>query len=131
DAAPGLDVELAVLDHRSADGDRGVHVAVPAEVTHRAAVDAALDRLQLVDDLHGADLGCAAQGAGGQGGAQHVERRNARLHPADHVGGDVHDVGEALHHHLLGDPHRAGGGDAADVVAAQVDQHQVLGDLLG
>ena len=43
----------------------------------------------------------------------------------------MHHIGVALDDHLLGDLHRAGGGDAADIVAAQVDQHQVLGDLLG
>ena len=34
------------------------------------------------------------------------------------------DVGEAV------DAHRAGRGDATDVVASEVDQHHVLGDLL-
>jgi len=44
---------------------------------------------------------------------------------------DVHDVGITLDDHLLGQLHRADFRDAAGVVAAQVDQHQVLGDFLG
>ena len=35
------------LDHRSADGDGGVGIAPPAEVTDGAGVDVALVRLQL------------------------------------------------------------------------------------
>ena len=43
----------------------------------------------------------------------------------------MHDIRIALDDHLLGKPHRAGLGDTTDVVAAQVDQHQVFGQLLG
>ena len=124
-------MELLVLDDGGADGDGGVHVAVPGQVADGAGVDAALDRLQLVDDLHGADLGRAGDGAGGEGGAQHVEGVQSRAQFADDVGDDVHDVGVALDDHALGEAHGADAGDAADVVAAQVDEHQVLGQFLG
>ncbi len=43
----------------------------------------------------------------------------------------MHDMAVALDHHLLGDADRADLGDAADVVAAEVEQHQMLGLLLG
>ena len=59
-AAAGLDVGDAVLDHDGADVDAGVEVAGVAQVADRAAVAAALDRLELVDDLHRADLRRAA-----------------------------------------------------------------------
>ena len=55
-AAAGLHVGHAVLEHHGADVDAGVEVAAVSEVADRAAVDAALDRLELVDDLHRADL---------------------------------------------------------------------------
>src|SRR5665647_1230946 len=45
-AAASLDMELAVLGDDGADVDRGVEVAVPGEVADRAAVGAALDRLE-------------------------------------------------------------------------------------
>jgi hypothetical protein len=57
DAGAGLHVQLAVLDDGGADGDRQIHVAVETEVTDGAGVDAALDRFQFVDDLHGPHLG--------------------------------------------------------------------------
>ena len=41
----------------------------------------------------------------------------------------MHDVAVALDDELLGDRHAAIGGDAADIVAAKVQQHEVLGDL--
>ena len=43
---------------------------------------------------------------------------------------DVHDVAVALDAHLLGHLHRADLGDAADIVAPEIEQHQVLGQLL-
>jgi hypothetical protein len=46
------------------------------------------------------------------------------------VADDVHHVRVALDREGLGDLHAARLGDAADVVARQVDQHQVLGALL-
>jgi len=43
----------------------------------------------------------------------------------------MHDVGIALDHHLLGDLHRAGLRHAPGIVAAQIDQHDMFGALLG
>ena len=43
---------------------------------------------------------------------------------------DVHDVAVALDEEAVGDLHRADLGDAADVVAAEIEQHQMLGALL-
>jgi hypothetical protein len=130
-AGAGLHVQRVVLDDAGADGDGHVHVAGKAEVAAGAAVDAALDGFELVDDLHRADLGRAGQRAGREGGAQHVQAAHAVLQQALDVADDVHDVRIALDGEGLGDLHAAGLGDAADVVARQVDQHQVLGALLG
>ena len=44
---------------------------------------------------------------------------------------DVHHVAVALDDHHVGDFDRAVAGDAADVVAAQIDEHHVLGPFLG
>ena len=72
DAGAGLDVGFAVLEQAGAQGDAGVVRAVEAEVADRAGVGAAFVFLQLVDDLHRADFRRAADGAGREGGAQHV-----------------------------------------------------------
>src|SRR5690606_20927040 len=46
DAGAGLHVQAAALDDRGTDRDRGIGVAVPADVADRAGVDVALDRLE-------------------------------------------------------------------------------------
>ena len=43
----------------------------------------------------------------------------------------MHDVAVALDDHHVGELDAAELGDAADVVAAQIDEHHVLGPLLG
>ena len=43
----------------------------------------------------------------------------------------MHDVGIALDNHFFINTYRARGTYPADVVAAQVDQHQVFGQFLG
>ena len=75
-------------------------------------------------------LGAPLTVPAGKSRAQHVDRGQSRLQLALDVGHDVHHVRIALDHHLLGHAHAAGLRDAADVVAAEVDQHHVLGALL-
>src|SRR5690606_9571670 len=107
DAGARLNVQGSVLDHGRADGDGGVHVAVEGQVADGTAVDAALDRLQFVDDFHGADFRRAAECSSREGGTQHVDRGAAGFQCADDVGDDVHDVRVALDDHFVGDLHRA------------------------
>ena len=47
-----------------------------------------------------------------------------------HLGADVHDVAVPLDRELLGDLDGAELGDPAHIVAAEIEQHQVLGPLL-
>ena len=129
-AAAGLHVGDAVLDHDRADVDAGVEVAGVGQPADRAAVAAALDRLELVDDLHRADLRRARERAGGQGGAQRVHRADVGAQRAGHRGDDVHDVAVGLDGHERLDLDGAVLADAAEVVAAEVDEHHVLGALL-
>jgi len=108
DAAAGLRVEHPVPDYGRPQRDRGVHVVVEREVADRARVHAAARRLEFVDDLH----------------RPHLRRARHRS------GDDVHHVRVALDDHPLGDAHRSGRRHPADVVAAEIHEHHVLGDLL-
>src|SRR5262245_40480517 len=101
-------MQLARLYHGCADRNGHVHVAVEAEVAHGAAVDAALHRLELVDELHGTHLRRAGHGPGRKARPQHVDRVAPGGDAALDVRDDVHDVRVALDHHLLGDAHAAG-----------------------
>ena len=131
DPRPGVDVRLAVLEHRAPDRDRGVEVAVVAEIAHGATIQAAPLALGGGDQLHRADLGGAGEGAGREHGAQRVEGVQLRAEPRLDVAHQVEDVAVALHLHVLAGAHRAGPGDPPEVVAAEVDEHHVLGALLG
>src|SRR5437667_12739465 len=65
-----------VADDRS-DRDAGVEVAGVGDVADGAAVGPALGRLELVDDLHRADLRRAGEGAGRNARLPHVHRVGA------------------------------------------------------
>ncbi len=127
----GLDRHLAPAGDERADGDAHLHVAAAVEVAHRAGVGPAPGGLELVDDLHGPHLGGAGHGPGREPGPQHVQRAQPGGEPPADLGDEVHDVGVPLHRAQRGDLHRADRRDAPDVVAAQVDEHHVLGVLLG
>ena len=131
DPGAGVDVGLAAAEDRAADRDRRVEVAVVAEVADGAAVQPAALALGRRDELHRADLRGARQRAGREDGAQRVERVELRPQPALDVADEVEDVAVALDLHVLRHGHRARPGDAPEVVAPEVDEHHVLGPLLG
>ncbi len=81
--------------------------------------------------MHGADFGGAGDGADGEGEAEGVEDGFVGGEFAGDVGDDVHDVAVAFDGHDVVDLHAAQLGGAADVIAAQVHEHDVLGTFLG
>src|ERR1035438_8604985 len=129
DAGAGLDVALLAIHVQGADGDAGIQIAGKIRIENRAAVDTAARGLQLLDDLHGADLGRAGERAGGEAGAEGVNGGEFGPEAAFERADQVHDVGVTLDEHQVLHLHAAIFGDAADVVAAEVDQHDVLGDF--
>ena len=86
---------------------------------------------QLGDHLHGANLRRAAERAGGEGGAHEIKRRFVSGKPSFDLGDDMHDVAVALDDHQVFHLHGAEIAHPADVIARQVDQHDVLGPFLG
>jgi hypothetical protein len=75
-------------------------------------------------------LGAPVSVPAGKVALQHVQAAHAVLQQAFDVADDVHHVRIALDDEGLGHLDAAGLGDAADVVARQVDQHQVFGAFL-
>src|SRR5262249_26011065 len=119
------------LDHQGAQSDASVHVTGEVDVADGPGVGPALRRLDLIDDLHGPDLGCPGDGTGREPGAEGVEGGHPGLQLAADVRGDVHDVRVPLDLHHVGNLDAVVLGDPADVVASQVHEHDVLGTLLG
>ncbi|TLD05191.1 uncharacterized protein PgNI_09741 [Pyricularia grisea] len=137
---PILEIGDTILDQHGPQRNASVHLALAllalaidagvAKVTDGAGVDAPLLPLELGDELHGADLGGARDGAGGEDGAEGVEAGLAGPQDARDLGDEVLDVAEALDHHEAVDAGLERVAHARDVVAGQVDQHDVLGAVL-
>ena len=68
---------------------------------------------------------------GGKAGGERGDGVEIVAQLALDVGDDVHDVAVALDEEAVGHLDRADLGDAADVVAAEIEQHQMFGALLG
>ena len=87
-------------------------------------------RLQLGDAFHGPDLGRARDGPRGEARAERVQGVESRRELSFDDRGEVHDVREAVDAHELLHADRPRARDAPDVVAREVDEHDVLRPLL-
>ena len=103
DAGAGLYGAFAADGEHGADGDAGIEVAGEVGVEDCAAVSAAAGGLELLDDLHGADLGRAGERAGREAGAEGVDGGEVGTELALDRADDVHDVRVALDEHELVD----------------------------
>src|SRR5262249_43371755 len=129
DAAAGLNVGDAVFDDHGAESDAGIEIAGEVEIENAAGVDAAARAFDLFDDFHGADVGGAGDGASRKTRHERVEAIDVFAEPAAQRRHDVHHVREALDGHELLDLDAAVFADAAEIIAAEVDEHDVLGAL--
>ncbi len=119
------------LQDRAADGDRRVEVAVVAEVADRAAVQPASLALGGGDELHRPDLrGAATACRPGRPTRSASSASSSGCEPRLDVRHEVEDVAVALDLHVLADGDGARPRDPPEVVAAEVDEHHVLGPLL-
>src|SRR3546814_6535562 len=98
---------FAVLDDRGAQHDAAIHIAVGREIADAARIGAARIGFEFGDDLAGADLGRAADSAGGKAREQRVDRVLAGRDAADDVRDDVHDMAVELDGIAVGDAHAA------------------------
>jgi hypothetical protein len=129
DAGAGAQADRVALDRQPPDQDVEIEIAVAVEIAERARVRAAADAFELGDDLHAAHLRAARDRAARKHGGHDRARRRVGAEPSAHVRDDVMHVRVALDGHQLIDFDRARHRDAAEVVAFQVDQHDVLGAL--
>ena len=123
-------MNLTARDDHGAQGEGHVHAAVVGDVAETAAVGAAPGGFEFVDDFHGADLGGAADGAHGLHAGQRVQGRPVVPEGAGDAGDDVHDVAVAFDGEGVVHADAAVAADLSEVVAAQVDEHEVFGAFL-
>ena len=122
---------LAVANKGGANRDGKVGVAGKVEVADHAAEDTAVGRLELVDNLEGAWLRRARQRAGRKSRLEHIDETLVFANMPLDRRNKVHDVAEAVNRHELANRDRVRFANLEQVVAREVDQHQVLGALLG
>ena len=123
DAAACGKMEHAAGDDGRADGDGQIHRVVKTDIADAAAVQVAAARFQFVDDLHGAHLGTAGDGAARKGGLDQIHAVFVRFQfPLDPRYQVVHIL-IGLDALVFDHPHRAGPAHLAQVVAQQVDDH--------
>ena len=104
--------------------------ACRARVADRARVDLALGALEVGDHLQRLDLRRAGDRAGRERGAHEVRVGRALAHARGHVRDEMPHAGVRLGPALRGGD-RAVARDAPEVVAREVDDHHVLGRVLG
>ena len=121
----------AVRYEGRADDDAGVEFAVSADVPDAPAVGAPPHALGGADEFGCAQLGGAGESAHGHGGAEGVQRIQVRVELSADLGDQMHDTTVAVHAQQVPDLASAGHAHPGDVVAGQIDQHDVLCDLLG
>src|SRR5699024_9800247 len=121
--APGRELPGAV-------GDGQIDVPGDRQIAYRAPVDPAPDGFELVDDLQRPGFGRTGQRSGREGRAQNVDGRGPGFELTADGRADVHDVAVADDVHELADVDRPGGAHLRQVVAGQIDEHEVFGAFL-
>src|SRR5699024_12742441 len=96
----------------------------------RDPVQPATDGFERVDDLQRRRFGRTGQRPGREGPAQSVDGRGPGLELTADGRADVHDVAVADDVHELADVDRPGGAHLRQVVAGQIDEHEVFGAFL-
>src|SRR5260370_27746459 len=108
-----------------------MEMAGEIEIENGSGVDAATRGFELVDDLHGANLGRTGDCPRGEAGSESIEAIDVGAKPAAEGGDQMHNVGIALDKLETFDLHRSVFTDATELVAAEVQQHDAFGELLG
>src|SRR5699024_1844922 len=130
DAPAGVDAHGPLPEHTGADGDGQIEVPGERHIADHSPVDPATDGFELVDDLQRPGFGRTGQRSGREGRAQNVDGRGPGLELTADGRADVHDVAVADDVHELADVDRPGGAHLRQVVAGQIDEHEVFGALL-
>ena len=117
---------VAVVEGEGADGYVECGGAIGGDVADGSGVDAAWVLFEVADDLHGADLGGSGDGAAGEEGAEDFVEGEVGADCAGDGGGHLEQGLVALDGEEVFDVDAAHGADAAQVVAQEVDDHDVL-----
>ena len=129
-----LHIQRVVFHDAGADSNRDIHITRKTQVATRAAVQATLGGLQLVDQLHRMHLRRTRQGAGRKRRFEHIHAGerfavSSFTQDAFDIAHDMHHMAVALDHKGFGHFDTTNLRDTPNVVARQVDQHHVFSAL--
>jgi hypothetical protein len=130
DAGAGMEPGVKIADDGGADGDAELAFAVESEVAMASAVGAAGDGFEGVDDFHGAELGGTGDGTAWETGGEGIEMGQVRAELGLDGGDEVLDLGEGFETEEVGDLDGAEFGDATEVIAEEVGDHDEFGAFL-
>src|SRR6202011_5645108 len=130
DAAPGAQLNPVTQHTQRADQDIHVHGAIAAEESERPGVCAPAAAFQLCNDLHATELRHSRDRAARKHRSQGADGCYIRAQLAADIRYDVMYMRVRLDGHELINAHGAWLADPAEVIALEVDQHDVLRGLL-
>src|SRR4029077_3823034 len=125
-AGAGIDECTLPLHDYRADDNAGIQVSIVSEVSDRPGIEPALFGFQLADNLHRANFWSARYRARGKRGNKQIKGGFAGGKPAPNIGDDVDNMRVTLYGHQFVDFDTANLSDAPNVVAPQIDQHDVF-----
>src|SRR5215471_1055845 len=121
---------MLVFQHCAPQCDAGIKISIEPKIADGACVTAAPRFFQFANDLHRPDFRRAGDGSGRKSRSNCIKHATTTAHTADYVGYDMHDVAVALDLHELCYSNRAEFRHSTNVIASEIDQHDVLGALL-
>ncbi len=131
DAAAYAHVSDAVLQDECSDRYVEDGGSVRRHEADCAGVDATRLLLQLANDLHGANFGSTGDGAAGKHAFEDVVISEAGLQCTRYCGGHLQEGFVSFDGEDVFDLYAAHGADAAEIVAEQVDDHDVFTAIFG
>ena len=120
----------AILNHGCAQNDAAVHVAIGGKIPDAAGIGSARFGFQFGDNFAGADLWRAAYCACRKASKQRVDGVLVIGQFANHIRDDVHHMAVKFDHIAVGYGNASALCYSTDVVAAEIEQHQMFGALL-
>jgi len=130
DSATYVHVGSILLYQQRSDDHREIEPTTQVEIAERAGVHRAPHRLDAVEDAHGRDLRRSRHRSGWKGGADEIDGVAVAAKPSRDGRHHLEHGRVALDRHQLGHRHAADLADPTEVVAHEIDDHQVLGAVL-
>ena len=131
DTAAGMQVGATIAQQDGANDDTEIRAPSEVEVTERSGIDTSPHGLQLIEDSHRGDLGGTRHRPGWKRRAHQIEYIAFVAKPTANRRHHLVDGRVAFDRHELRDFHAADLANATEIVANQIDDHEIFSSVLG